>query len=152
MPTAFDPPSNERGVGMLELLVAILILSFGILGIAALQARALSYSQLSTFRSQATALTDDVLDRMRADRVSARAGTWDTASNQPASRYGTTGTWADRELADWKHRVETLLPSGTASITAGTSSSATSPVRITVQIQWAERDRTVSTWSTEALL
>ena len=36
MPTAFDPPSNERGVGMLELLVAILILSFGILGIAAL--------------------------------------------------------------------------------------------------------------------
>ena len=45
-----------------------------------LQTRTMEFSQSSLYRSQATALTDDVLDRMRADYANAVNGLWDTAT------------------------------------------------------------------------
>ena len=143
---------GQFGVGLLELLIAVLILSFGILGITAMQSRALSYSQLSTFRSQATALTDDVLDRMRLDRKKVRDGDWSSTLSQTSASYASATTLAGHELADWKNRVEQLLPNGSASIATGATTSSGEPVHITVQIQWAEKDSTVSNWTTEALL
>ena len=157
MPTALERQRaascrSQTGVGLLELLIAVLILSFGILGITAMQARALSYSQLSTYRSQATALTDDMLDRMRLDRAKVRHGDWSSTLNQTSASYAAPTSLAERELGDWKSRVHDLLPNGAASITTVTATSTDEPVHITIQIQWAERDSTVSSWTTEALL
>ncbi|MDH5541144.1 MAG: type IV pilus modification protein PilV, partial [Rhizobacter sp.] len=59
----------QRGASMIELLVSILIFAFGMLGLVGLQNRTLGYGQISLYRSQATALTDDILDRMRTDRA-----------------------------------------------------------------------------------
>jgi len=60
-------PNNVRGVGLIEVLVAVAILAFGLLGIAALQATAIRNSQSSYQRSQAVTLTYSMLDRMRAN-------------------------------------------------------------------------------------
>ena len=73
-------PLRQRGASMIELLVALVIFAFGMLGLAGLQTRTMEFSQSSLYRSQATALTDDVLDRMRADRANAANGLWDTAT------------------------------------------------------------------------
>lgn len=111
------PPKRmrQRGASMIELLVALVIFAFGMLGLAGLQTRTMEFSQSSLYRSQATALTDDILDRMRADYANAVNGLWDTATTDASSSI--TGTQLyEVDLKDWKEQVETLLPQGKAAI------------------------------------
>lgn len=69
-PTA-QAKHRQSGMSMLEVLVAIIILSVGALGMAGLQARALKGNQSSMQRSQAVAASYYVLDAIRADRQNA---------------------------------------------------------------------------------
>src|SRR2546423_5603213 len=121
--------SRQSGVSMIEVLVTILIFAFGMLALSGLQARALSFSQSSLYRSQATALTDDIIDRMRADRGNAKANKWDTdLDDDPASSFTSTAIY-DVDRKDWKQMVARLLPSGKASI------DVTADV-VTIAVQW----------------
>ena len=61
---------HQRGMGMIEILVALLILAIGILGFIALQYRALEASAESTSRVQAITLARDLAERMRVNRNS----------------------------------------------------------------------------------
>lgn len=73
-------PSGRRrmsGIGLIEVLIAIVILAFGLLGIAAMQATTLRNSQSSLERSQAVVQSYAVLDRMRANRDAALIGSYD---------------------------------------------------------------------------
>jgi type IV pilus assembly protein PilV len=131
-PEVGAPKKGQRGASMIELLVSILIFAFGMLGLVGLQTRTLSYGQFSLYRSQATALTDDILDRMRADRASAKAGNWNTLlANASTSITGTT-TIAETDLKEWKQQVEALLPlgKGQVNVTAGV---------VTITMTWDER-------------
>lgn len=69
--------SPVHGVGLIEVLIAVLVLSIGLLGIAGLQARALKNNQSAFERSQAVTLTYFMLDAMRANIDAARAGSYD---------------------------------------------------------------------------
>lgn len=123
-------PRQLRGVGMIEVLVAIVILTFGMLGLAGLQSRILSFNQSSLYRSQATALTDDILDRMRADRANARAERWDTLITAASSSISGPAIFQS-DLREWKEEVERLLPAGAASIDLDPTNNI-----VTVTIQW----------------
>ena len=122
---------RQAGFSMLEVLVALVIFAFGMLGLAGLQTRSLAYSQTSLYRSQAAALTDDILDRMRADRTNARNGAWNTTL-ATASADITGTTLAATDLRDWKATVERLLPSGAAEIDVAAG-------LVTVRVRWDER-------------
>lgn len=65
-----------RGVGLIEVLVAVLVLAIGLLGVAAMQAMALRNSQSSLERSQGVVHAYTILDAMRANPVQARAGAY----------------------------------------------------------------------------
>ncbi len=68
--------SHQGGVTLIEVLVAVLVLSIGLMGVAALQTTSLSHGFSAYQRSQANALAYEMLDRIRADRE------WlETASN-----------------------------------------------------------------------
>ncbi|HET8763670.1 MAG TPA: type IV pilus modification protein PilV [Rhodanobacter sp.] len=67
----------QRGVGMIEVLVAVLVLSIGFVGIAALQARSLSTNNSAMARSMATVDSYSILDAMRADLANAVANSYD---------------------------------------------------------------------------
>lgn len=72
-------PSLQRsqlGVGLIEVLIAVLVLSIGILGIAALQTTALSDNGSSLNKSAATAATYSILEGLRLDRANAVAGVY----------------------------------------------------------------------------
>ncbi len=78
------PPCNtgraarSRGVTMIEVLVALLILTFGLLGVAGLQAR-MQTAEIEAFqRAQAIVLLQDMVDRINANR--ANAATYATGS------------------------------------------------------------------------
>ena len=128
------PKARQRGASMIELLVSLLIFAFGMLGLVGLQNRTLAFGQISLYRSQATALTDDILDRMRADRANAKSCNWNSAGTVASASIG-TATLAQRDLKDWKNQVETLLPEGKASIAVNAGT-------VTVTITWFERDQT----------
>ncbi|MBL7252277.1 type IV pilus modification protein PilV [Alloalcanivorax sp. C16-2] len=55
---------QQTGVGMVEILVALLVLAIGVLGYAGLQLSALKGSESAQTRSQATALARDALERI----------------------------------------------------------------------------------------
>lgn len=62
-------PKYQRGVSMIEVLVSLLILSFGLLGLAALQTNALRNNHSSFQRTMAVMLTYYVTDAIRIDRT-----------------------------------------------------------------------------------
>ena len=86
--------NRQSGVGLIEVLIAVLVLSIAFLGIAALQAMSLSTSNSSMARSMATIASYSILDAMRADVANARAGTYNTATGTPilASACPAAGT------------------------------------------------------------
>jgi type IV pilus assembly protein PilV len=129
--------SAQRGATMVELLVALLIFSFGMLGVAGLQTKTIAFSQSSLFRSQASSLTDDILDRMRADRIGAMGGRWNTSIDDLAAEVSVSGTGiVTTDLAAWKQEVERLLPEGRASVAVAVGGAGAGEVRII--IRWAD--------------
>lgn len=85
---------RQQGLSLLEVLISLLILVFGLLGMVGLQARA----QIGTFesyqRGQALILAQDMADRIMINRQAATcyAFTTDTASGTPYVGAGYTGT------------------------------------------------------------
>lgn len=62
---------SARGFTLLEVLIALLILAFGLLGFALLQTMNLRFTQSANHRTQATNLAYDLLDQIRANRLQA---------------------------------------------------------------------------------
>jgi type IV pilus assembly protein PilV len=110
-------PAAQAGVGMIEVLVALLVLSVGFLGIAALQAMSLSTNNSAMARSLATINSYSILDAMRADIGNAKAGSYNTtvtANSCPAA--GTT--LATQQVNAWCKSLGAAL--GAAATTSGT--------------------------------
>src|SRR5579863_5743578 len=71
------------GFSLIEVLIALVILSIGLLGIAAMVSESLKSKESSYYRTQALDLASEIVDRMRANRVGALANDYDAAT------YGT---------------------------------------------------------------
>lgn len=113
------------GFTILEVLIAVIILSVGILGLAGLQAVALRNNHSAFLRSQATMLAYDISDRMRANLTETQADGYDlTAANPNANCIGTTGCteaqMAGHDISEWNLAVATL-PNGQAVVCYDTS-------------------------------
>ncbi len=119
---------HARGAGLIEALIAIIVLAFGVLGIAALQMTALRNSQSSLERSQATIAAYAILDAMRANREEAIIGRYNltTMTCSPPDR----GTLAMNDLADWIASLKgTVGSSACATVVCGS-------VECEVTVQW----------------
>lgn len=69
-------PNESRGFTLIEVLIAVVILSIGLLGLAGLQTLALRQNNSSQGRSHAVELINDLADRMRANKVGVDAGNY----------------------------------------------------------------------------
>lgn len=110
--------SNQSGFSMIEVLVSIVIISFGLLGVAAIQMTGLKNASSSQYRAQANSLAYDILDRMRSNRRLAYNGSFDTALGTAAVSGACSGQSAiqARDLCEWKQAIEGRLPVGQGSI------------------------------------
>lgn len=105
---------HQAGVGLIEVLVAVLVLSIGFLGVAALQARSLSTNNSAMVRSMATIASYSILDAMRADVGNAVTGAYNKTIK--GSACGTAGsTLASQQLYQWCSTE--LLPIGQGAVT-----------------------------------
>ncbi|MCO7468938.1 type IV pilus modification protein PilV [Stenotrophomonas maltophilia] len=69
-----SPRSSQSGFSLIEVMVALLILAFGLLGFALLQTTSVRFVQSANYRTQATNLANDLIELMRAQRTDTLAG------------------------------------------------------------------------------
>lgn len=117
---------RHSGFTLIEALVALLALSIGLLGIAALQLNGLRNNLSASYRSQATYLAYDILDRIRANRRNRTAYQIDLGS--PAMPTDV----ASRDLNAWKTNLATTLPQGNGTVTVDPADDTV----IIVTVQW----------------
>ena len=128
---------RARGFTLLEVLVALLVLSFGLLGMAGLQATGLRNNNNALQRTHASVLALDVIERMRVNRADAAAGAYNLtmAADPPAD----TSTVPAADLALWMATLQDrLINGGDGSVTCQTVPPANRAVQCTVVVQWAE--------------
>jgi len=89
---------RQRGVGLIEVLIAVLILSFGLVGLSLLQGRVLKYTHSSMQRTEALVLLNSLMESMRANRAEAVSGLYNVAGVQAAPGGASL---AQRDLTFW---------------------------------------------------
>lgn len=125
---------KERGVGLIEVLVAVLVLSLGLLGMAGMQARALKSNQSSYARSQAVMFSYYILDAMRADKSAAISGAYNTSDDGLCAAASLTGSkLADNNRKNWITNIRAGL--GDEDSSCGIISCSTSAI-CTIKIKW----------------
>lgn len=126
------PRSNASGLTLLEVLIAVVILSIGLLGLAGLQTTSLKFSTSAYYRTQATALAYGLADRMRSDREAALDGQFNGAVEDPPPACDpdmAPGATAADALAAWRNALACRLPAGTGAIAANGGD-------VTITVQW----------------
>lgn len=121
-----DKHPLQQGATMIEVLVAVVVLSIGLLGLAGLQSVGLTHNQSANFRSTATMMSYSILDSMRANRIEARNGSYNVALGA-AIPSGTTVHEQDMSL--WLSELSLRLPSGTGAISVNGNT-------VTITVQW----------------
>jgi type IV pilus assembly protein PilV len=122
--------ASQRGAGLIEVLVAVLILSIGLLGIALVQTRALSSNNSSMGRSMAVVASYSILEAMRADRANAVAGNYD--GEITADACPDAGTLSETQIQAWCNELGATL--GAVATTKGTiDCGSTGECTITIQ-------------------
>ena len=121
-------PRSQRGVMLLEALIAILIFSVGILGLVGLQAAAVRQSTEARYRAEASQLAEQLLGQMWV-------GNRDVASLQ--ANYNTCGSEACPGYHAWAATVSGTLPGVTVtSATLRPSVTVNNAGIVTISIFW----------------
>ncbi len=136
LPSNRTSNARQHGTTLIEILVAIVVLSIGLLGLAGLQLKGIQVNQGSSYRSQAAFLAEDIADRMRADRAGVLAGAYSTPAN---TTFATAPAGAPAALVEWLARLS-ALPGG--NVTIGPfpfpAGSAPNSVLIPITVNWVD--------------
>lgn len=127
-----------RGFSLLEVLITVLVLSLGMLGIAALQIASVRDTQGAYLKSQAVNRAYEIIDAMRANRDQASGGAYDNDFEQSAGGYCDIEdpAVAESDLCAWEQALADTLPGGAGSVSVDGNDVAT------VCVRWAEPIRT----------
>jgi type IV pilus assembly protein PilV len=148
--------TREHGFSLLEVMIALIVLSIGLLGIAGLQTFSLQFNHQSYERTQATVLISEIFDRIMANPTAARAGQYDNVADSTTSasytgygNCGSTGCASTNELATydlfiWKTAIEnSKMSQGQGAIRRVNPGDANSFVYV-ITISWVENNLPVS--------
>jgi type IV pilus assembly protein PilV len=133
------------GFSLIEVLVALIVLSLGVLGAASVQTSSLKLTQVGQQRSTATQLAADLTERMRANLAGVRAGDYAFALAYAAVPGATPGAVnctstclpqqiADRDINLWQAQLSNVLPGGRGIIIGDGVNS------FQVTVMWTEKD------------
>jgi type IV pilus assembly protein PilV len=129
------------GFTLIETLVALVVLSVGMIGVAALHGQSLSWNGTAIRRSVAINLAGDISDRIRVNRGAVTAyedPAADNSCDDPTGSGGidcTPAEMAAHDLFVWQGQLAANLPGGTGAVAVNT---ATNPTTYTVTISWNE--------------
>jgi len=131
-------PRRQAGFSLLEVLIAILVLGFGLLGFAMLQTMNVRFVQSSNYRTEATNLAYDLLDQMRSNRY--QSGWYTSASfaadsvkTAQCSRPTGDAVTVVKNIARWQCQVVQALGEGASATVLNNNG------RVTVGISWGDQ-------------
>jgi type IV pilus assembly protein PilV len=149
--------TNIRGFSLLEVLIAIVVFSLGLLGAAMLATSSVKNGHNAYLRSQASLLADSVAERMRANPVAVWNGSYVGALSAsspalPSCGKGVAGAGcapndiAQRDRAVLGKMIAAQLPNGAGNVTCALvggigGGTGITPVdgSCTIRVTWAER-------------
>jgi len=140
-------PQYKRGFTLFEILIAVLVLSIGLLGVAGLQLFGVRYSQGAMLKAQATVAANDIIDRMRTNTQAAINGSYDgtvgisirLSAQTCATRVDgcSSADQAAQDRFEWDRLVD-QLPSGRGTVARNANT-------FTVTLNWHEQSTTAET-------
>jgi type IV pilus assembly protein PilV len=155
MITTAARPNRRNGFTLLEVLIALLVMSIGLLGIGKLVMLSARANDSAYLRTQATALAYSIMDAMRANRDAALALNYNVAlginPGSVACNPCDATQQAQNDLAQWQGNVAGPgvlaqgvageLPTGLGSVTTVTTLDATGATvtTATVYVQWNDQ-------------
>ena len=126
---------NQKGLSLIEVMIALAVFSFGLLALAALMASGLKYNTSALHRSYATSQAYDMADRMRANRpglvsYNSLSG---LGANPGCIKTGCTSEKiAQYDHWQWNNYNACLLPKGTGMV----RQRSTDPDIYTITVSW----------------
>jgi type IV pilus assembly protein PilV len=152
------PAARAGGFTMIEVLIAVIVISIGLLGIAKMQALAFSSTGVASMRSIAALEASSLAASMHADRsywasgvaapppagVTVTGTTISDPNLSAAANCLSTGTPPDcgtqvmaaYDLQQWATAVQNVLPNPVSTIIC--SNTVNVPVSCTIQVTWSE--------------
>lgn len=129
--------ATQRGFSLVEVLIALIIMSVGMLGIAGLYVQSLQAGRTSMFRHQAVALAGDIADRIRANPRAGVAYAGDGGNNNcvAAATDCNEAEMAANDIFIWEAEAEDSLPYGGVDVVFDNS---VNPPEYTITVSWAE--------------
>lgn len=128
---------KQQGFSLLEVLIALVVFSIGLLGMAMMQQTSMQTLGGSGQLSDAVYLAEDMADRIRANRrhavTAATYGSIGNAADADCSSGCSAAQIAAKDLFDWNAAVASL-PNGAATITQNSGS-------YHITVSWDERSR-----------
>ncbi|MDB5966560.1 MAG: pilV [Polaromonas sp.] len=146
--------AKQSGVTLVEVLVSIMLMSFALLGMAAMQAQSLAQQTSATSRANISTLVADVTDRMRTNLTQSPG--YDTGVSTPT--FSISSTWAGQttvpsapstdcnasvcdavtrasyDLTNWRRKVRAEIPQGSAQISGGAQTG------VNITLMWFDKD------------
>ncbi len=113
---------RQKGFSLIEVLITLLVVSFGLLGMAALIISGVRSNNIAHYRSVASKQTEDIADRMRANQAGLIAGVYDNLSaTTPAGGDCATNACSATQIATYDHAQwntanSRLLPGGVGAV------------------------------------
>ena len=148
---------EQRGASLIEVLVAVVISTIGLLALAGVNAAALRYAKLSEYRATGAPLATDIAERMRANRAGVTGGGYSftgSFSSQTSAvavvspacdSSGDTCTASELAAVDiyqWRRTVRSALPEGSVNLTYNATQVAADVYIAWRDVQVADSDET----------
>ena len=135
----------SKGLGLIEVLITMLILSTTLITLAALQTRSLQYNHGAYLGAQANVLASDILDRIRANRRSpspvnaVQVANYNTTLAAFAGGVAPTTPLTARDLFVWRRNIDNQMPGARGGITC-----VNATMLCTIVIEWDEVNNTLA--------
>ena len=144
----------NTGFSLLEVMVALMILSVGLLALAGLQLMGLQLNQQSFFRDQTATMAYDMADRMRANTTATIDGNYDnpTGVNNSCVQVGSTppsncnvAEMAVHDFWEWNQSLAQYLPNGSGQVCLDSDATDTTlcdgaGTTYTIYVNWTENE------------
>lgn len=123
----FKLQKSQRGMGLIEILIAVLVLGTALLTLSSLQSKSLQFNQGAYLRSQANILAYDIIDRIRINRT--ETNQYDVLFTASAP---TGSSLRENDIKAWLNALAAALPQGDGQLTCNNSICK-------VEVQWNEQ-------------